>query len=190
MIPLPEPYKKVRIVEDEDYPIDVSAYTPNQMRAYAAQCVAEALAAQPAAEPVAHQYLFHSPFGGEVWHDSPRERNGSKPHGHRALYAHPAPAARPAADPQQERTESERFAAYWSSLVAPEWASEELIHACEFCAWYAWRAALAQPAAEPDAQDAKRYRWVKEHPDAFGWNYAIDPAEMERSIDSAMKAKP
>ena len=58
-------------------------------------------AAQPAAEPVAHQYLFHSPFGGEVWHDSPRERNGSKPHGHRALYAHPAPAAQPAAEPDE-----------------------------------------------------------------------------------------
>ena len=48
-------------------------------------------------------------------------------------------------------------------------------------------AGAAQPAAEPDAQDAKRYRWVKEHPDAFGWNYAIDPAEMERAIDAAME---
>jgi len=66
-------------------------------------------AAQPAAEPVAHQYLFHSPFGGEVWHDSPRERNGSKPHGHRALYAHPAPAAQPAAEPASQRLTDEQI---------------------------------------------------------------------------------
>jgi len=34
MTPLPEPYKKVRIVEDEDYPIDLFVYTPKQMREY------------------------------------------------------------------------------------------------------------------------------------------------------------
>ena len=34
MTPLPEPYKKVRIVEDEDYPIDLFVYAPKQMREY------------------------------------------------------------------------------------------------------------------------------------------------------------
>jgi hypothetical protein len=38
--PLPEPYKKVRIVEDADYPIDLHLYSPEQMRAYATAAVA------------------------------------------------------------------------------------------------------------------------------------------------------
>jgi len=38
--PLPEPYKKVRIVEDADYPIDIHLYSPKQMRDYAAVAVA------------------------------------------------------------------------------------------------------------------------------------------------------
>ena len=40
LMPLPEPYKKVRIVEDDDYPIDLHLYSTNQMRAYGAACAA------------------------------------------------------------------------------------------------------------------------------------------------------
>ena len=38
--PLPEPYKRVRIVEDADYPIDLHLYAPAQMLAYATAAVA------------------------------------------------------------------------------------------------------------------------------------------------------
>lgn len=41
--PLPEPYKKVRIVEDADYPVDLHLYAPAQMRAYATAAVAAEL---------------------------------------------------------------------------------------------------------------------------------------------------
>jgi len=44
--------------------------------------------------------------------------------------------------------EREAFEAYWNSLVTPTGASEELLHSCEFAAWYAWQAALAQPAVQ------------------------------------------
>ena len=47
--PLPEPYKKLRIVDDPDYPVDLHLYGPDQMRAYALA----ALAAAENAEPVA-----------------------------------------------------------------------------------------------------------------------------------------
>ena len=44
--------------------------------------------------------------------------------------------------------EREAFEEYWNSLVTPTGASEELLHSCEFAAWYAWQArtALSQPA--------------------------------------------
>ena len=48
--------------------------------------------------------------------------------------------------------EREAFEEYWNSLVTPTGASEELLHSCEFAAWYAWQArtALSQPAeSEP-----------------------------------------
>ena len=104
------------------------------------------------------------------------------------------PAAQPAAEPD-ERAAFEVWAlsddgGWWPEAVR---RVGEGYHAGAVTKqWKGWqaRAMKATPAAEPDAQDAKRYRWVKEHPDAFGWNYAIDPAEMERAIDSAMKAKP
>ncbi len=42
-----------------------------------------------AQEPVDYQYLFGSPFGGDVWRDSASQWNGNKPKASRALYAAP-----------------------------------------------------------------------------------------------------
>ena len=40
-------------------------------------------------EPIGYQYLFNSPFGGEVWRDSESMWNGNKPKSSRAIYAAP-----------------------------------------------------------------------------------------------------
>ena len=44
------------------------------------------LAAPEKQEPVEYQYLFNSPFGGQVWRDDASEWNGNKPLKSRALY--------------------------------------------------------------------------------------------------------
>ena len=75
MPPLPEPYKKVRIVEDADYPIDLHLYSPAQMRAYGEACAAAAIEqyARGDAEPVAFadRLAFDSAMrigkGCDVW---------------------------------------------------------------------------------------------------------------------------
>ncbi len=43
--------------------------------------------------PIGHQYLFRSPFGEEIWRDSPREFNGQRPRSSRPIYAEPPEAA-------------------------------------------------------------------------------------------------
>ena len=53
-------------------------------------------------------------------------------------------------------TEREAFEAYWNSLVTPPGASEELLHSCEFAAWHAWQAALAQPAVQGELMTAEQ----------------------------------
>lgn len=43
--------------------------------------------------PIGHQYLFRTPFGEDIWRDSPREFNGQRPRGSRPIYAEPPEAS-------------------------------------------------------------------------------------------------
>ncbi len=40
-------------------------------------------------QPIGHQYRFVLPLGGEMWRDSPRERNGQRPRGSRPIFIEP-----------------------------------------------------------------------------------------------------
>ena len=51
-----------------------------------------ALAEPVKQKPVGYQYLFKSPFGGEVWRDSDAMWNGNKPKASREIYAAPVDA--------------------------------------------------------------------------------------------------
>ncbi len=39
--------------------------------------------------PIGHQYLFRTPFGEDIWRDSPREWNGQRPRGSRPIFIEP-----------------------------------------------------------------------------------------------------
>ena len=62
-------------------------------------------------EPVGYQYLFKSPFGGEVWRDSDAMWNGNKPKASREIYAAPV-------DAKAIRAEALEEAAEWCDRLA------------------------------------------------------------------------
>jgi hypothetical protein len=84
-----------------------------------------ALAAQPAPEPVSHQYLFNSPWGGEVWRDDSRHWNGNRPKASRALYT-AAPPVRTLSDAEIDKIQEAAFKAlaatgYTGGMGSVQW---------------------------------------------------------------------
>jgi hypothetical protein len=94
--------------------------------------------AQPVAEPVAELYV-----DGDTWGYHKHNPSQDLPDGKHLLYIVAAPAAQPAAEPQQERTERDCDAAFdaWYAMQMHQLSNEQV---CKLIWTRGWQAALAQ----------------------------------------------